>query len=763
MIRLTIHPSSQLSPEIHLFSKNTLLLGSNPNSVDLILSGSHVLPIHLKITEQDGKFFLTNLENDPFCSLNHHPFGKTSLQSGDLISIDHTDILFEHIIRPTQNDPVGETEKEEQKLISSDPETPDCDVLSDKLQLFKEFQALKEEEWAAFDLDNYLKSLEEPILEPKKEVKKNRQSLKDDYLKDLDDAPLESTFASEPAEPSHLLQAWKLIMVFIFSLITFTALAGSAIYFSLSDKTEAHEIKAAQGMADLAMALTNAKLQRQNPNNFYWADLDFLKANLQAILSDNHSYAYDIDAQGQFNCCPYTLRIYTTSDLSRFLLIAQPAPSVLHWLIPKSSIVIDSLAMELRMVRNVRSLNRLLATAHPLDGVNGKEILSIIKQGDLISLKHLANEAKKKDFEPPEKLGTVASGADQLIYNAPRYYRLGKAISSRALQLSTARSTSQQIIEVKEDVEEFSHFPHLILYSDEGEKLAYLTKQSLSTLVPQNPFLYGYLSFDLQGQIEKAFLIDEDENANFNQAIATNEDDFESDPLANHQFDAMQLIDVNHPIYIQLHSLTLARDQDLRPLTLAIIQLLNQELRSPTNEFDQKHQKLAQNYLEVHTKHNQVLKESIKSLYETYDDIPINQFIASLRRMKLEHLLHEEKNENPTLDLHQEVASIISQMESATTLSELDLLFKKASHFLTFESLEPEDLINYQRDLRNVILQKLEKFILYEDALLLPHSQEALERILNFERIIHPEEKDFFLAETKERIDQLGTQPVNNN
>ncbi len=146
------------------------------------------------------------------------------------------------------------------------------------------------------------------------------------------------------------------------------------------------------------MALVHAQLNHLKPHNHNWFDVDFLKNNLKAILPDSSSYASQIDAQGQFNCCPYTLRTYTNCDLSHFLLIAQPGPNLLNWLIPQSLIIVDSSLMELRVLKDAKSLNRLLANSDPLDGMSGKEITSLIKQGSLIRLTTLASESGHLDF-----------------------------------------------------------------------------------------------------------------------------------------------------------------------------------------------------------------------------------------------------------------------------------------------------------------------------------------------------------------------------
>lgn len=143
------------------------------------------------------------------------------------------------------------------------------------------------------------------------------------------------------------------------------------IYLNMSEQINAEEIKAAEGVADVAIALTYAKLNRETPQKMDWSDPSFLNRMLSAVIP-NKSTA--IGSNGQFKERPFIVRIYSSGDLARFLVIAQPVPSLLHWFIPQKTILVDSSTMELRSTKNVQDLNRLLANIETYEGSKAEEV-----------------------------------------------------------------------------------------------------------------------------------------------------------------------------------------------------------------------------------------------------------------------------------------------------------------------------------------------------------------------------------------------------
>lgn len=787
MIRLTLHAQSY--SEVHSFDKSTILLGAELGRVDLVLPGPEIQAIHLKIVEQNGCPVLINYMNDPFVLVNGHPFGKKILKSGDRIEIHQTRLLFENLdsTAPEQDQINGvapstllENKIKTQAAAQStliEPSLESNDTASFSFPFEKEIiglEGLDEEEFEKASLEKYLKELESaheiektslPESPEQRQVeRKATTSLKDDYLRDLDDENHEEQGPFKPKKESRTLhQAWKWIFIFILSLVALSGGLGAVIYFTVTDKAGAQETKAAQGIADVAMTLAYAQLNHLKPHNQNWSDADFLKNNLQLILPDTASYASQIDAQGQLNCCPYSLRIYTSSNLSHFLLIAQPAPSLLNWLISQSLIVVDSNLMELRVVKDVRSLNRLLANSDPLDGMNGKEISSLIKQGELIRLATLANDSNHLDFAPPKNLAWIRPGAENFIYNAPRYYRIGYSILQKAMMLSTSKGSSREVAALKQDIEHLSWLNHFVLYSDQGKKSAMLARQGVMLFAPSDKILFGYLLFNAQGKIHQVYLLKEEERKatalsyteQESEVALQNPSEIATKEDMNRRNLEFSTIDKNHPIYIQLQSMAVARENELKPLATALANLVNQELQAPRTQFQVEFQNLSHTYLMSNAKHKQAIKETLDILYRQYEDISIHQFVAFVRSLNLEQLIQQEDHSLSIIDenCQQNMELLFTYIENSKSFVELDNLIHLASSWLTFDYIkDSNELVKYQNLLRNHILEQLERYLLSQkkNFLIKSEDREILYHILSQERLIKPEEKEFFLKEFDE-------------
>ncbi|MBX9693022.1 MAG: FHA domain-containing protein, partial [Cyanobacteria bacterium] len=259
MIRLTLN--AQSDPEIHLFNKSTILLGAESADVDLVLPGPEIQRQHFKISEENGFLVLSNLTKDPDVSINGHPFGKDGknlLNSGDVITAYGTTILFELLDcgsnqqtrRGVKEAPVSRLDsriEDDSFQMKQKVEVGVPSFESFVLPFENEVEPLEKEEWEKFYLDSdwtessleeaekkisavknapvELANTTEPeIAQSSREQRQRSKSLKDDYLKDLDDDNQhEGRYDFESGEKSHLWHAWKWILIFIFTLFTVSA------------------------------------------------------------------------------------------------------------------------------------------------------------------------------------------------------------------------------------------------------------------------------------------------------------------------------------------------------------------------------------------------------------------------------------------------------------------------------------------------------------------------------------------------------------
>lgn len=738
MIRLTLNPNTE--PEIHLFNKNEIVIGDESVSADLLISLPTHLHVHLKIVEKEGRYILINVNNDPFITLNGIPFGKKQLKSDDKIIIGQVEILFELLVVTEKKE---EIPYEEPPAVSKSIEESSA-TLGFELPFEKELPLLKEEELNLTDLENYLTSIDRFSAQPKthsEESKDNKKSsnTKDDYLKELEDDPKKQQPHFDPSEPSHLYQVWKLIIIFIFSFVSLGLVIATTAYFVVSDRTETQSLKVAQRMADISMALTHAQLHHQRPHNQNWSDIDFLKRNLQSILPNRPAYFLGVDSQGQFSFSPYSLRIYTSRDLSRFLLIAQPAPTLSQWVVPKAVILVDSTIMELRMIKDVRHLNRLLANQEPLEAINGKEITALIQQGELISLKELAEASKENDFAPPQALALKRAGSENLIYNAPRYRELGRTLMERAIELSKGKGTGREVALLKQELEALKVFNNLVLYADGSQSDALKMRQGIVTYASSHGLEFAYIVYDDNGKMLETQLLGNQKT----QEIA-----FE-DTHSSGELQTEKMIDPNHPIYIQLANLKKVRNQELSPLAQQIQKIVKLETHSPKDNFEKDFRALVTKFLITNAKFKKKIKTTIHKLANQYGEMPPSEFMKFVEAADFVTVL-KKKESDPETTLHN-FKPIEDGIIQATNWKDLDKKTEDACAWLTFENVpDPEDIIANQNQIRNLILEKLEKWVLTPDepedsANRLVH----LKNILSHQKFITAEEKQFFLKAAK--------------
>ena len=83
-------------------------------------------------------------------------------------------------------------------------------------------------------------------------------------------------------------------------------------------------------------------------------------------------------------------------------------------------------------------------------------------------------------------------------------------------------------------------------------------------------------------------------------------------------------------------------------------------------------------------------------------------------------------------------------------LEELNNFTKMTAIWLNFDYIkDPKELVKYQTNLRNQVLKQMENFLLSptKHLDLVEEDRTNLNEVLNQEKLINPEEKDFFLAE----------------
>lgn len=772
MIKLTLQSDSTTT--VHSFSKTLVVIGSLDNpEADLQVPGSAIKPFHLKIQEQDGHFILINCANDPFATLNRQAFGKKMIQSKDVIGIAGATILFEGTLT------TADTNQFEQKLAESleslieSKRSPSKTTVNYNWEKDSELNAENNSDWieqeeADFDLlaeelelmeqrdikfSNTESSSNEPpplkeaiqtqgfincvgtSIKPSSEQEKQGT---EENSKSPSEVSFEQTRSKLPGDTKIKQQIklpsnqWKYLLLAIFTIIILIVISLGIVYMKLIKSRELQETRAAEGVADVTMALTYAHINRIHPQTQNWSDPEFLKNNLTSILASDYVSLANIDSHGHFKNSPYILRIYTNSDLSHFLVIALPAPSVLQWLIPKNAIIVDSEAMELRKIQDLRSLNRLLVNPNTLEGSNGKEISAIVKQGMLMPLSSIGEKMHNQGFNPPKAVALIRPGAENLIYNAPRYYQFGENYMKRAVNVAKApEGTTHELTRLQQDVAAVSKLPNMILYSSQGIDGALQAQKALATFTPQTKFLSAYLQFNSSGEIVSSKLLMESDRLELapkqtptvtlhslhpQWSKLTQQSDNEIIAEATREKrPANGLVNEAHPLFSKLKVLTEMRKAALEPSSAELSKLIAANTDEFSLKFATEFNEAFTHYMKTDQEARLRVTKSFKELYQDYLTMPLAEILPYLEAAGLKDIMQEmlenEKIENT--EALQEIKRGMNALAKAEDFTTLQQIIHETSLYLNLDHLNnPKVLMDYQNDIRNLSAKRLEFLLL---------------------------------------------------
>lgn len=575
---------------------------------------------------------------------------------------------------------------------------------------------------------------------------------------------------------------WRFWMLLLITVATLISLVGGALYFSASAQSMRDQVTAAEGVSDVAMALAYAQVNHIKPQEQNWFDPNFLKNNLASVVSSKYPSLTNIDAQGVFSNCPYILRIYTSSDLSQFLLIAQPEASLLHWLVPKTAIVVDSKDMELRSIADLRALNRLLVNPNTLDEINTSEISTVVKQGDLISLASLEGKRDLNGFAPPKALSLVRPGAENLIYNAPRYYQFGEDLLHKAILLIHASGGNHEMTRLRYEAAEIAKFPDIVLYSSQGMQKAIQGQKALGTFVPTTKFMIAYLNFNNSGLITSSHLILGEDSRNSLENTSHSTHSFPhletqrklthppitvSDKIAlnvegHDTFHFNNEFDSSDPLFLQLTALSAERTEALKGASDQMTMLLKTQNESIVNNFIDKFQSLLLQYERIDLEQQEIISKALIKLYQENTEIPLAQFgsyvkAAGLETFAMESLSNQARRIGSGQLTQQQFSFLLGKIQGSMDFEPLSHHVKEAADLLTLEHLtEPDRLVRYQNEMRAQALQRLSYFILSQNGLsssaFNEENRTLLSIILKNAWVTDSNEHEFYLNEFDQRM-----------
>ncbi|CCB87186.1 putative uncharacterized protein [Parachlamydia acanthamoebae UV-7] len=756
MIKLAVHCKNNHIEEF-VFDKPSVKIGLEGEETDISLPEESLHPCHVEIYEQNGRFYIFNHANDPFVALNDFPFRKKGLKDKAVLFIGKTQIDVE--VSPQKMEPTPIREENLALVPFSKPETKEIDVAA----LVQEVEARgsppieknQPEQSKEISLGNSVIE-DEDSASDLHTPQEQESGLNHQYA--LHERPVRNSEGKNP--PSQ--RSWGFMLSLGTIIVAFITLLVGTAYLKISSESDRDEIKAAEAVADAGMALTYAQVSHLKPQKSNWSQPEFLKTSLASILPPNSRPLIDVDAQGKFNNCPYLLRIYTSGDLSHFLIIAQPAPSTWQWLLPRAAIILDSASMEMRKTTDLKNLNRLLVNINSLDELNPNEISNAVKEGKLIPLASLKLSKKIREFTPPKALSVVRPGAENYIYNAPRYHLLGETIIDKAIALLESPSNDQQVSTLQQDVDMLKKLPNLVLYTTKGIDGALQAEKALSIFVPKTRFLIGYLKINSQGNIiNNHMLMSEEispkENGDYSQVVNESSDKTieEHEDLSSAEEIAEETPShlYSNPLYLQLDKLFNDRKSALTPIHTRMEDLIAKEHNGTVNDFHTQFQELLKEHHEISEEQKNIFGENFFKLSEEYRSVPLKEVVEYVQVVGLmplvESILKERSKENQLSQA--EFDSTIEKIRSAANLEELHSEIKKITPKLSL-SVSPsiQQLIEYQNACKNEVVLIIEKFLLSPDeklTTLSPTSKDILENIFELIWVNSPTEREFYFHE----------------
>jgi hypothetical protein len=594
MIKLKINPDSK-STEL-IFNKKEITIGSGiTQSVDLSLPEELLHDIHVLISFQDNKFLITNVANDPLVTLNGSPFWKKTINTLDRIQIGKTTIEF---------------------CVDFEDKKPIIDELEALLRQVDELDSIDHTEVKVQDEEVYIAPKKPSIIiETSSSPEQEPELQKIPDLEDITPASMQENLNENKAPINN--SNFRFYLTIVAAVCVAMFLSSVIFYVRVNSQSHREKIIAAEGVSDVSMALTYAQVYRLKPQRQNWIDPEFLKTNLSSVLSPGYPTFANIDKQGQFLNCPYILRIYTSSDLSRFLVIAQPEPSLMQWLVPKATIALDSTTMELHSIDDIKILNRLLANANSLDDFNAKEISELVQSSPIITLDLFGS---KKGFLPPRALSLVFPGAENVVYNSPRYYHFGESLLKRAVDLVEDFSNKEEIVRLQQEVSELSKFPNMVIYSSQGIEKALQAHQALTMLAPDNSFLAAYLSFNHHGVVIGSHLLYEGNST----SELIDQADLEPIPFGDDFYERQLLL-------TQLKTLAYDRHEALKAISDDMIALLHNNTTGHAIAFSDRFPVLWDKYQKTDIEYNNNISSTLESIYAVHSDMKPELFGNYLR------------------------------------------------------------------------------------------------------------------------------------
>lgn len=607
-------------------------------------------------------------------------------------------------------------------------------------------------------------------------LEKATQQNFDDELDDEIDDDDEWEYVEGELEEEELLQvsAWdrwgKKLLGAVAILICSGVILTLSLLVYFRGQNPASELSAARGLADVAMALTQAKREGAVVPEYGWSESDFLISHLSKILPPEYQALSTVDAMGQLRTNHYNLEIITSLNLERFIVIARPQKGIAQDLAPRKTLAIDSVTMEIRQFSHPLFLDRFLSQNGGIDLITEKELAELASTLPSLRPSSLDSGNSKLGFSPPRELSYyLSSEAENKIYNCPRYFLWTEPIVHHLNLLGQNRLGSYDKVSLKEKMTFFSEFPDLVLYTSEGLDVAEGATLAFEKEKMKNVFLIAMVTTEIDSQkILGLSTLDHADYPHYYQLLSEQRT-LQSESIAR---DAalggtvaanLQRVDKKHPLYISLSELAEQRRETLNDLGEQLIKKIHQHNQKEMDTFYQVESQLLDQYIAVSREYKEKVTKILANLYKEYTNEGSEEqrdlFLTITKETGLDPFLPQElleKNEDVPSQPNKafiENRKGIKQIYQSENLEQLHkALLQAAKTIQEVQLLGSGQEVKLQTEVKSAVLDQLSHFLLSPESSVVNQGEEDQNRILlgeilNLAEVSDTMEQEFYLKE----------------
>jgi uncharacterized ubiquitin-like protein YukD len=616
---------------------------------------------------------------------------------------------------------------------------------------------------------------------------------------DFDETPLSIFETEEDGKKSKYRNAKQALirkMLTITSLLlVFFIICGGLYYTYLKHAHKKTEITAARALCDVSMSFLKTRLKHSS-NSPTEINPKVLIDNLNKVIPETYITPNLLNSEGQLETKNYSIEFFSSSDLSNFLFIAQAKDSIANTLVPQKTFVVSSQSLTLRVINSITPWATLLNTTDDFDKLKEENLLKLLMTTTVTPLSSLDDTKKELGFSPPKQLEKLYPGAQNLIYNAPRYYLFGTpfldAVSTFSKEEDSLNSyeVNRQIEKLQSMQQALYTYENLVLYNEKGMNPALDTYYNVIKNLRNTSFLFGYLKFNRSTRyIVHSELITYQELTSFAEEQSLPSPDTlakrkeveyaslfeEVENLQSGTKQKLRMSPEQRKINKEIFGLSKQRQNDLQEVLNELDQLVTENKKEKIPNFQELKEELTQRYKAINEVHKKLIETGLDLLYAEYEtgskqtNLPylhetiISYDLEDYMSDKLKEQLHYTKKLNDALN-----ETIISeQIERTVSLENLSVILEKLNKAVNQKNIpDPIELASLKSAIHQQTMNKLNTLLLnvHNDNLPPKHllkNNLLLNKIFTYANITEKDEQEYFLTAFDRLMQEYYVTPSN--